>query len=422
VASKNKIVRQGMETQEYLFDLYDRMIGELEIPSVLQKVAEVVRQDLNAERATVYLIDESTRQLESAAIIGNVARIIRVPICESSLAGYCALTGRSFIVADAYQDLCYIDPKLRFDSSWDKLNDFRTRDVMCAPALFKGQAVGVVQVLNSTETTFDQADLSWLQNIARLVGYALYHIRLLNDIITLKQVEVEKAKFLRVMVHELKSPVATTRMLADTYRQFHNVHPKMETLTNKVSERMGQLQELITDLLELSKVKSQEPLGEITVLDLTELTQQVALEYQELAQQKGLTITVDVPPESVGIRFDQQGCRLILSNLISNAVKYTTAGLVRIKLTRQDPWAVLEVADSGIGIPKKDIPRMFQEFFRASNAKKRQIQGSGVGLAGVKNLVERFGGQLELESRENEGSTFTVRLALHQANNRAKRP
>ena len=218
-------------------------------------------------------------------------------------------------MADAYQDLSYIDPKLRFDSSWDKVNDFRTRDVMCAPALLKGQVVGVVQVLNSTKTTFDPADLSWLQNIARLIGYALYHTRLLNDIATLKQLEVEKAKFLRVMVHELKSPVATTMMLADTYRQFHNVHPKMETLTTKISERMGQLQDLITDLLELSKVKSQEPLGEITVLDLAALTQEVAQEYQEQAQQKGLAMTVDVPAESMEIRFDQLGCRLILSNL-----------------------------------------------------------------------------------------------------------
>ena len=112
VVPENKIVRQGTEAEDYLFDLYDQMIGDLEIPSVLQKVAEVVRQDLNAERATVYLIDQSTRQLESAAILGNVARIIRVPICESSLAGFCALTGRAFVVADAYQDLSYIDPKL----------------------------------------------------------------------------------------------------------------------------------------------------------------------------------------------------------------------------------------------------------------------------------------------------------------------
>jgi signal transduction histidine kinase len=420
--SKDNIAIQGSEAQEYLFALYDRMIGDPDIPSVLQNVAEVVRQDLGAERATVYLIDESTQELEAAAIIGNVARTIRIPIQESSLAGYCALTGRAFVVDDAYQDLSYIDPKLRFDRFWDKLNQFRTRDVLCAPALFKGKVMGVVQVLNSREGTFDQANLRWLQHIARLIGYALYHAKLHNDIATLKQLETEKAKFMRVMVHELKSPVATTKMLADTYRQFHNVHPKMDALTAKVSDRMTQLQDLITGLLELSKVKSGEPLGEITVLDLAILTTEVAQEYQDQARQKGLEMTVDVPETPLEIRFDQQGCQLVLSNLISNAIKYTASGSVRIHLTREESWAVLEVADSGIGIPEKDIPKMFQEFFRASNAKTNRIQGSGVGLAGAKNLVDRFGGQLELTSRENEGSTFTVRLALYQPNNPAILP
>lgn len=217
---------------------------------------------------------------------------------------------------------------------------------------------------------------------------------------------------MRVMVHELKSPVATTKMLADTYRQFHNDHPKMDSLTAKVSGRMAQLQDLITGLLELSKIKSGEPLGDIMVLDFSALTRQVAREYQEQAQQKGLQMTLVLPEEPLKIRFDQQGCRLLLSNLISNAVKYTDKGMVRLELTRRDSWAVLEVADTGI--PEKEIPRMFQEFFRASNARQARISGSGVGLAGVKNLIDRFGGQLELKSQENQGSTFTVRLALHQ--------
>ena len=74
---------------------------------------------------------------------------------------------------------------------------------------------------------------------------------------------------------------------------------------------------------------------------------------------------------------------------------------------------MLQVADSGIGIPKDDISQLFKEFFRASNAKRQNIQGTGVGLAGVKHIVERFGGELELHSRENEGSVFTVRLPLY---------
>ena len=415
--SENHRDLEGRNTQEYLFDLYDRMIGEIEISSVLQTVAEVVREDLHAERATVYLIDDSTQELESAAVIGNVARMIKIPIQESSLSGYCALTRRAFVVTDAYEDLSYIDPKLRFDRSWDELNQFRTRDVMCAPALFKGKLLGVVQVLNRQKRTFNPTDLAWLQNIARLIGYALYHAKLLTDIATLKQLEAEKAKFMRVMVHELKSPVATTKMLADTYRQFHNDHPKMDSLTAKVSGRMAQLQDLITGLLELSKIKSGEPLGDIMVLDFAALTRHVAREYQEQAQQKGLQMTLVLPEEPLKIRFDQQGCRLLVSNLISNAVKYTDKGMVRLELTRRDPWAVLEVADTGIGIPEQDIPRMFQEFFRASNARQARISGSGVGLAGVKNLIDRFGGQLELKSRENQGSTFIVRLALHPPDN-----
>jgi signal transduction histidine kinase len=84
-------------------------------------------------------------------------------------------------------------------------------------------------------------------------------------------------------------------------------------------------------------------------------------------------------------------------------------------LSRQDAWAILEVSDSGIGIPEADIHQLFQEFFRASNAKRQKIQGTGVGLAGVKHIVERFGGELALRSRENEGSTFTVRLPIYKA-------
>lgn len=192
--SENHRDLQGRKTQEYLFDLYDRMIGEIEISTVLQTVAEVVRQDLHAERATVYLIDDSTQQLESAAVIGNVARMIKIPIQESSLSGYCALTRRAFVVTDAYEDLSYIDPKLRFDRSWDELNQFRTRDVMCAPALFKGNLLGVVQVLNRQKRIFNPTDLAWLQNTARLIGYALYHAKLLNDIATPETIGSGKSK------------------------------------------------------------------------------------------------------------------------------------------------------------------------------------------------------------------------------------
>jgi hypothetical protein len=95
---------------------------------------------------------------------------------------------------------------------------------------------------------------------------------------------------------------------------------------------------------------------------------------------------------------------------VSNAVKYTESGRVELNVRGDDEWATVEVADTGMGIPEKDVPLMLCEFFRASNAKRPRQGGTGVGLAGAKRLVERFGGEIEFRSVENEGPTFTIRL------------
>jgi signal transduction histidine kinase len=125
-------------------------------------------------------------------------------------------------------------------------------------------------------------------------------------------------------------------------------------------------------------------------------------------------LDLDLRASSVPVRIDLQAYHLILSNLVSNAIKYTPSGGVQVVLDTLAPWAVLEVKDTGLGIPEAEIGRIFSEFFRASNARRKKIPGTGVGLAGVKELVERFGGELEVVSEENCGSTFTVRLPLFE--------
>lgn len=107
---------------------------------------------------------------------------------------------------------------------------------------------------------------------------------------------------------------------------------------------------------------------------------------------------------------------LILSNLVSNALKYTPDGWVSITVRQEGPWAVLEVKDSGIGIPQEEISHLFTEFYRASNVRQGQIPGTGLGLAGVKTLVERSEGRLEVASEEGIGSCFTVCLPLCKEN------
>ena len=397
-----------------LFELYDEMLGEVDIEQVLHHTTEVVRQVLRADRATTYLIRPDTQELVSTAIIGNVSRTIRVPIREDSLAGYCALTGRSFVIPDAYGNLGAIDPKLRFDRSWDEVNQYRTRDVMCAPAAFKGELMGVIQVINGRHRPFCETDLLPLQSVSHFVAYALYHAKVHDELSTLKGLEREKAEFMRILVHELRAPVTASRSLAAALRYVNRADGKLGSVLGRIEARMDELLTLVDDILHLSQIKAGRPLGDIAVHDLAIKTRTDCEPYLDEATAKGLSLNLDLPAFPVLVRIDLQAYHLILSNLVSNAIKYTAAGSIQVLLHKQEPWAVLKVKDTGMGIPEAEISRIFDEFFRASNARRSQIPGTGVGLAGAKELVERFDGELELVSEENRGSAFTVRLPLFE--------
>jgi len=226
----------------------------------------------------------------------------------------------------------------------------------------------------------------------------------------MKQLEKEKAGFMRVLVHELKSPVAASKMMAEALGAVRPDDSQVTKMTGRITARLDGLHDLIQDVLNLAKVKQGGTLGDIQAMDFAEVLREACVQYQEQAETKGLGFDLDVPETPVPIRFDTNGVQLVVSNLVSNAVKYTLEGTVRVRLFIADDRAVLQVKDSGIGIPEQDIPSLFREFFRASNAKKSKIQGTGVGLAGVKQIVERFSGQMALTSEENVGSTFTVTL------------
>jgi len=402
----------GPAVPEKLFELYDQMMGEIDVVKVLHQSAEAVRQLFNAERATIYLVLKDSAELESVAIIGNVSRTIRIPIREDSLAGYCALTAQSFVIPDAYGDLSRVDPRLKFDRSWDELNQFRTRDVLCAPAVFKDEVLGVVQVINSKGDPFRDSDLPSLEGISRFAAYALYHARLYDELATLKCLEKEKAEFMRIVVHELRAPVAASESLVTSLQYANRDNPQLISVLSRIEDRMNQLLALVEDILYLSQIKSGKPLGDISVCDLAGETRNVCEVYIDQAEAKGLMMLTHVPETPIPVRIDLQGYSLILSNLLSNAVKYTPSGSLGVSLRQEEPWAILKVKDTGMGIPEDEIPKLFTEFFRASNARGSSIQGTGVGLAGVKELVERFGGEMEMASRENEGSVFTVRLPL----------
>ncbi|UCC65493.1 MAG: HAMP domain-containing histidine kinase [Anaerolineae bacterium] len=219
-----------------------------------------------------------------------------------------------------------------------------------------------------------------------------------------------------MLVHELRSPAAASKSMVATLRYLNRNDAQLDGLLARIENRMDQLLDLVSDILELSQAKAGHPWQQVVVLDIAAETEAICEPYLEEAAAKGLAMTIELPESPVWVRMAEQAYQLILSNLTSNAVKYTPAGSVSITLRLEEAWAVLEVEDSGIGIPQGEISRLFTEFFRASNARRSHIPGTGLGLAGVKALVERFEGKLEVASEEKIGSCFTVRLPLCKEN------
>jgi signal transduction histidine kinase len=236
-----------------------------------------------------------------------------------------------------------------------------------------------------------------------------------DELAVLEQAQEAQARSMMMLVHELRAPVTASKSMVATLRYLNPQDTQTDSFLARIEDRMDQLLELVNDILNLSQAKAGRPLGQAAVLDLAAETGTVCEPYREEAAAKGLAMSVELPESSVQARMSEKAYHLVVSNLVSNAVKYTPAGSIRVTLQQKGDWAVLTVQDTGIGIPPGETCHLFTEFFRASNARAGRAPGTGLGLAAVKALVEGYDGELELQSRENRGSRFTVRLPLCRA-------
>ncbi len=220
---------------------------------------------------------------------------------------------------------------------------------------------------------------------------------------------------MHVLTHELRSPVKVTSSLLNVLSRGYvgELNDKQADLVDRARRRIQLLETLIDDLLDLAAGKAAEPPRvDHGSVPLDTLLRRVCARFEALAAEKGLSLQCECTAAGLTLCGDEQELDRIFNNLVSNAVKYTQAGEVRVRAERTGDHARITVADTGIGIPQEALPRLFQEFFRARNAKAVQETGTGLGLAIVKQLVKHHDGQIEVESVEGAGTTFTVLLPM----------
>ncbi len=245
-------------------------------------------------------------------------------------------------------------------------------------------------------------------------GAALGRILTLADVTDVRRMAMEKPRFIRTMVHEFRSPLGAIRSLIEVATEKSlgaDLAPYLPFL-ERADKRIDKMVELIGELLSLSRIdlertaNASEPPADVS----TAVAATLDLYRENLAARK-IVASVEVAPDLPRVRIGDDDLRTVLSNLVGNAIKYgRDDGSLRLRAALREGKVHLEVADSGIGIRSENLPQLFQEFFREKRSETRDIDGNGLGLAIVKRLVERVGGQIEVESTLGLGSLFRVVL------------
>jgi PAS domain S-box-containing protein len=270
----------------------------------------------------------------------------------------------------------------------------------------------------SPRLAFDDAYREFLQSIADQIVVSLASARVHEDsekrAEALAQLNRAKTTFFSNVSHEFRTPLTLsldplTRMLEGEMGKFS---PRQLSEIKLVHRNTLRLLKLVNTLLDLSRMEAIGYPVNRRPVELTALTRELAEVFRSAIEVSGLQLRIECQPLEKVVLVDTDIWEKVVLNLISNALKFTFAGEIRVSLEYAGDTVVFQVADTGVGIALADQPHIFERFFRQDYGRARSHEGSGIGLALVLDLVEAHGGTIELESQLDRGSTFTVRLPL----------
>ena len=222
-----------------------------------------------------------------------------------------------------------------------------------------------------------------------------------------------KSSFLTNVTHEVRTPLTVILGFTSMLRQ--GVHADYQRFVHVIERSGRRLLRMLDSLLDLAQLEAGTLRPTHETIVIADLVHSVAETMRPLAEEKGLRFEVATPPKRLRARVDHEVLARVMTHLIDNAIKFTDEGAVRLTADADDDVVSLHVHDTGIGIDEMFLPYMFTPFAQESTGLTRTHQGSGLGLAVSKRLVELMGGSIQVESDKGKGSTFTIRLPSAEA-------
>jgi PAS domain S-box-containing protein len=243
------------------------------------------------------------------------------------------------------------------------------------------------------------------------LGSIANYVGSFRDITTQKELDRMKDIFVSDVSHELRTPTTNISLYLELLEDATS-NKRVEYL-KVLMEQAHQLRKLVEDILDLSRltmIKSRKT--EFSAVDLNFVTQQVIVNHLPLADASSLTLSFEPCSDLTPVRGEENQLARLITNLVSNALRYTAQGSVHVRTSMIDHQALLWVEDTGIGIDPEDLPHIFERFYRGKQVRQTRISGTGLGLAIVKEIVDLHEGTIEIKSKVNKGSVFCVHFPL----------
>lgn len=251
-------------------------------------------------------------------------------------------------------------------------------------------------------------------SLSNSAGQPLGAVIVLNDITEVENLSRVRTDFVANASHELKTPITAIRGLAETVLSDEEMdRDSARAFVGRIHKQSLRLSQLVSDLMAISRLESGDQGGDQAPVNFSLLVRQAVQAAEPAREARGQSLILELEQEELKFRADRQNLSQLLDNLIDNAIKYTPdGGEVRVSLGREADEAVLKVKDSGIGISHQYQERIFERFYRVDKVRSQSMGGTGLGLSIVKNIVEKHGGSIRLDSQLGMGSTFTIRLPV----------
>lgn len=387
----------------------------LDPEKLLQSVVDLTKERFGVYHAHIYVVENANALvLQSGA--GDVGRTMvenghSIPMdAQVSLVARAAREHRAIIVNDVRNEEGFLaNPMLP-----------ETHSEMAVPMIVGETVLGVFDVQSKFANGFTEQDANIYTTLASQVAVALQNARLFTEINAtaerLREIDKMKSEFLANMSHELRTPLNSVIGYAEILLTGIDgeLDDEKRDDVQAIYDNAQHLLTLINDVLDLAKIEAGRLVLKKEIVDIKSLVENVKNNNYGLIHtlKKSVEIMTTFVSEIPTTYADPVRISQVLNNLVSNAVKFSEEGTIRIEAQCEDEWIIIDVEDQGIGISQNDLDRIFERFSQVDGSTTRRVEGTGLGLPITYHLVEMHGGSLHVESELGKGSKFTVRLPV----------